>query len=196
MRRVVALVLAAVLVTACGDGGDKAASTSAPQLTLPPPSTQQVAPEPTSPSSTAPAATDVAPPDAIGRLAASFTGQLLVRQSKDEGLGPLACRDLAGTAGCIQLLSGGGACSSRFKSGNVKDRPDEFLATCVGGKNAWHCDLDEQYYVDGDRAGQAAFRDTCPAPDDASAKRLAAMLALASEWEVDPNAPPPTTAGS
>src|SRR6188472_4495051 len=112
MRRIVALVLAAVLVTACGDGGDKADSTSIPQLTLPPPSSQQVSPEPTSPPSTAPAATDIAPPDAIGRLAASFTGQLLVRQSKKEGLGPLACRDLAGSAGCIQLLSGGGACSS------------------------------------------------------------------------------------
>jgi hypothetical protein len=195
MRRVVALVLAAVVVTGCGDGGDKAASTTPPQLMLPPPGTQQVAPEQTAPGATAPT-TDVAPPDAIGRLAASFTGQLLVRQKKDEGLGPLACRDLAGSAGCIQLLSGGGACSSRFKSGNVKDRPDEFLATCVGGKNGWHCDLDEQYYVDGDRAGQAAFRDSCPAPDDVSAKRLAAMLALATEWEVDPNAPPATTSGT
>src|SRR3954454_11100331 len=143
MRRVVALVLAAVLVTACGDEGDKAASSSAPQLTLPPPSSQQIAPDPTAPPSTAPAPTDVAPPDAIGRLAASFTGQLLVRQSRKEGLGPVACRDLAGQAGCIQLLSGGGACSSRFKAGNVKDRPDEFLATCVGGQNAWHCELDE-----------------------------------------------------
>ena len=87
MRRVVALVLAAVLVTACGDGGDKAASTSAPQLTLPPPSTQQVGAGADGTASTAPAATDVAPPDAIGRLAASFTGQLLVRQSKNEGSG-------------------------------------------------------------------------------------------------------------
>jgi hypothetical protein len=176
MRRLVALVLAAVVVTACGDEGDKAATTASPQ------------PAP-SPSATA----DVAPPDAIGRLAASFTGQLLVRQRKDVGLGPLACRDLAGSAGCIQLLSGGGACSSRFKAGNVKDRPDEFLATCVGGENAWHCDVDLQFFPDGERAGQAAYRDHCPAPDDESQKRLEAMLAVAKAWEVDPNAPPATT---
>ncbi len=192
MRRLVALVLAALLVTACGNGGGKPAATVPPQPslpagdTLPPPEDTTAAPTATS---------DVAPPDAIGRLAASFTGQLLVRQKKEEGLGPLACRDLAGSAGCIQLLSGGGACSGRFKSGNVKDRPDEFLATCVGGGNSWHCELREQYFADGERAGQAAFRDSCPAPDDGSAKRLDAMLALATAWEVDPNAAP-TTSGS
>ena len=188
MRRLVALVLAVLLVTACGNGGGKPAATVPPQPTLPaggtfPPSGQS-----------APTATsDVAPPDAIGRLAASFTTRFLVRQNRDVGLGPLACRDLAGSAGCIQLLSGGGACSSRFKSGNVKDRPDEFLATCVGGGNAWHCELDLQYFADGERAGQAAYRDACPAPDVVSAKRLDAMLALATAWEVDPNAPPATT---
>jgi hypothetical protein len=191
MRRLVALALAALLVTACGNGSDKAASTVPPQPTLP---AGDTLPPPALPTPTAPAATSaVSPPDAIGRLAASFTGQLLVRQKKTVGLGPLACRDLAGSAGCIQLLSGGGACSSRFKSGNVKDRPDEFLATCVGGKNAWHCELDLQYFADGERAGQAAYRDSCPAPDDVSAKRLEAMLALARAWEVDPNAPPATT---
>jgi hypothetical protein len=192
MRRLVAVAVAAALVTACGNGSDKAASTVPPQPTLPPSGTLPVAPgQTTAPAPTATA--DVAPPDAIGRLAASFTGQLLVRQKKDVGLGPLACRDLAGAAGCIQLLSGGGACSSRFKSGNVKDRPDEFLATCVGGRNAWHCDVDLQYFADGERAGQAAYRDTCPAPDEVSGKRLEAMLALAKAWEIDPNAPPATT---
>ena len=194
MRRLVALVLAALLVTACGNGGDKPSSTVPPQPTLPagdtlPPSVDTTPEAP-------PATTDVAPPDAIGRLAASFTAQLISRQKKDVGLGPLACRDLAGSAGCIQLLSGGGACSSRFKAGTIKDRPDEFLATCIGGKNAWHCDLDLLYFVDGDKAGQAQFRDTCPAPDDGSAKRLEAMLALATAWEIDPNAPPPATTGS
>lgn len=192
MRRLVVLVLAAVLVTACGDEGDKAASTVAPQPTLPAGDTFP-APAETAPGTTAPATTDVAPPDAIGRLAASFTAQLISRQKKDVGLGPLACRDVAGSAGCIQLLSGGGACSSRFKAGTIKDRPDEFLATCVGGKNAWHCDVDLLYFVDGDRAGQAQFKDTCPAPDDVSAKRLEAMLALATAWEIDPTAPPATT---
>ncbi len=191
MRRLVALALAALLVTACGNGNDDAASTVPPQPTVP---AGDTLPPPQQPTSTAPPTTSgVSAPDAIGRLAASFTGQLLVRQKKDVGLGPLACRDLAGSAGCIQLLSGGGACSSRFKPGNVKDRPDEFLATCVGGKNAWHCELDLQYFADGERAGEAAYRDSCPAPDDMSAKRLAAMLALATAWEVDPNAPPTTT---
>ncbi|MDX6377569.1 MAG: hypothetical protein QOE98_1872 [Gaiellaceae bacterium] len=192
MRGLVALVLAAAIVTGCGDEGDKAASTAASQPAPSPSGTLPTAPGQT--TSTAPTATaDVAPPDAIGRLAASFTGQLLVRQKKDVGLGPLACRDLAGSAGCIQLLSGGGACSSRFKAGNVKDRPDEFLATCVGGQNAWHCEVDLQYFADGDRAGQAAYRDSCPAPDDVSGKRLEAMLALAQAWQVDPTAPPATT---
>ncbi len=191
MRRLVALVLAAVLVTACGDEGDKSAATVPPQPTLAAPDTLPVAPEAPAPTSTT--AAEVAPPDAIGRLAASFTAQLLVRQSKDVGLGPLACRDLAGSAGCIQLLSGGGACSGRFKAGNVKDRPDEFLATCVGGGNAWHCDVTVRYFPDGDRAGQAAYRDTCPAPDAGSGQRLEAMLALATAWEIDPGAPPPTT---
>ena len=98
MRRLVALVLAAVLVTACGNGGHKAASTVPPQPTLPagdtlPPS------EETTPEAAPPATTDVAPPDAIGRLAASFTAQLISRQKKDVGLGPLACRDLAGIGG-------------------------------------------------------------------------------------------------
>ena len=193
MRRLVALVLAAVLVTACGDEGDKATSTVPPQPTLPAGDTFP-APAETTPGTTAPPATDVAPADAIGRLAASFTAQLISRQKKDVGLGPLACRDLAGSAGCIQLLSGGGACSSRFKAGTIKDRPDEFLATCVGGDNAWHCDVDLLYFVDGANAGQAQFRDTCPAPDDASAKRLEAMLSLAASWEIDPDAPPATTA--
>ncbi len=110
MRRLVALVLAALLVTACGNGGDKPASTVPPQPTLPagdtlPPSGDTTPEAP-------PATTDVAPPDAIGRLAASFTAQLISRQKKDVGLGPLACRDLAGSAGCIQLLSGGGAFGS------------------------------------------------------------------------------------
>ena len=75
MRRLVALVLAAVLVTACGDGDDKAASTVPPQPTSPAGDTLPLAPE--QPAATS---TDVAPPDAIGRLAASFTAQLLVRQ--------------------------------------------------------------------------------------------------------------------
>jgi hypothetical protein len=192
MRRLVALVLAAVLVTACGDEGDKKASTVPPQPTLPAGDTFP-APAETVPGAPPPAATDVAPPDAIGRLAASFTAQLISRQKKEVGLGPLACRDLAGSAGCIQLLSGGGACSSRFKAGTIKDRPDEFLATCIGGENAWRCDVDLLYFVDGDKAGQAQFRDTCPAPDDVSAKRLEAMLALATAWEIDPDAPPATT---
>jgi hypothetical protein len=192
MRGLVALVLAAAVVTGCGDEGHKAASTAASQSAPTRSSTLPATPGQT--TSSAPTATaDVAPPDAIGRLAASFTGQLLVRQKKDVGLGPLACRDLAGSAGCIQLLSGGGACSSRFKAGNVKDRPDEFLATCVGGQNAWHCDVDLQYFADGDRAGQAAYRDSCPAPDGVSGKRLEAMLALAQAWQVDPTAPPATT---
>lgn len=193
MRRLVAFVLAAVLVTACGDGGDQAAPTVPLQPT---PTAGDPGPSPTetAPGTTAPAATDVAPPDAIGRLAASFTAQLMARQKRDVGLGPLACRDLAGSAGCIQLLSGGGACSSRFKAGTVKDRPDEFFATCVGGDNAWHCDVDLLYFVDGDRAGQAQFRDTCPAPDAGSGQRLEAMLALATAWEIDPDAPPATTA--
>lgn len=190
MRRLVALVLAAALVTACGNGGDKAVTTVPPQPTLPPDATLPPAPEQPAP---APTTTDVSVPDAIGRLAASFTAQLLVRQKKEIGLGPLACRDLAGSAGCIQLLSGGGACSSRFKAGNVKDRPDEFLATCVGGQNEWHCDVDLKYFAAGERAGQAAYKDTCPAPDDVSGKRLQAMLALATAWEIDPGAPPATT---
>jgi hypothetical protein len=193
MRRLVALVLAAALVTACGDDGDKPAATVPPQATLPAGDTFP-APAQTAPAAPAPAATDVAPPDAIGRLAASFTAQLISRQKKDVGLGPLACRDLAGSAGCIQLLSGGGACSSRFKAGTVKDRPDEFVATCVGGDNAWHCDVDLLYFVEGEKAGQAQFQDTCPAPDAASGKRLEAMLALATTWEIDPGAPPATTA--
>lgn len=193
MRRLVTLVLAVVLVTACGDEGDQAAPTELPQPTL---TAGDIGPSPaeTAPATTAPAATDAAPPAAIGRLAASFTAQLISRQRKDVGLGPLACRDLAGSAGCIQLLSGGGACSSRFKAGTARDRPDEFLATCVGGENAWRCDVDLLYFVDGDKAGQAQFRDTCPAPDEVSGKRLQAMLALATAWEIDPDAPPATTA--
>ncbi len=193
MRRLVALVLAVVLVTACGDEGDQAGSTVLSQPTL---TADDTGPSPaeTAPGTTAPAATDVAPPDAIGRLAASFTAQLISRQKKDVGLGPLACRDLAGSPGCIQLLSGGGACSSRFKAGTVKDRPDEFLATCVGGENAWHCDVDLLYFADGDKAGQAQFRDTCRAPGDVSGKRLEAMLALATAWEIHPAASPATSA--
>ena len=193
MRRLVALVLAAVLVTACGDEGDKPRLDRAAAADAAAPATRWRARRNTTPEAAPPATTDVSVPDAIGRLAASFTAQLISRQKKEVGLGPLACRDLAGSAGCIQLLSGGGACSSRFKAGTIKDRPDEFLATCVGGRNAWHCDVDLLYFVDGDKAGQAQYQDACPAPDDVSAKRLEAMLALATAWEIDPNAPPATT---
>jgi hypothetical protein len=184
--RLVGLILLALALGGCGfgSGGSGGATTTAPkQATLP--------------ASPTPTTTNVSVPDAIGRLAASFTAQLISRQQKAVGLGPLACRDLAGSAGCIQLMTGGGACSSRFKAGTVKDRPDEFLATCIAGDNSWHCDLDEQYYVTGDKAGQAAYRDTCPAPDAKSAAQLAAMQQLAKDWEITPPAnPAPTSTAS
>jgi len=191
VRRAASLLLLPVVLSACGfgSGGGGGGSTTAP-----PPATQAQA---TQPAGTAPApqppASTVSAPDAIGRLAASFTADLLVRQNKQVGLGPLACRDLAGSAGCIQLLSGGGACSSRFKAGVIKDRPDEFLGTCIAGDNSWHCDVDLEYFASGDKAGQAAYRDSCPAPDATSAARLAAMLKLAKEWDVTPPANPTTS---
>jgi len=201
MRRAAGLALLAVTLTACGFGsGGGGGSTSAPtpQASLPVSSTPgTTAPPGTAPApqpQAAPTTTDVSVPDAVGRLAASFTAELLSRQNKQVGLGPLACRDLAGSAGCIQLLSGGGACSSRFKAGVIKDRPDEFLATCIAGDNSWHCDVDLQYFVEGDKAGQAAYQDTCPAPDTKSADQLAAMLQVAQDWEVNPTPPPTPTA--
>lgn len=193
MRRAVPVLIVLALCGLAGCGfGDDGGGSSTSAATAPAATTAPLA-VPTQPAAPPAASTDVAPPDAIGRLAASFTAEFLVRQHKEVGLGPLACRDLAGDAGCIQLLSGGGACSSRFKAGGLKDKPDEFLATCVGGDNAWHCELDLQYFADGDRAGQAAYRDGCPAPDTASAKRLEAMLALATTWEVTATPPPPST---
>jgi len=193
--RAAALVPLALVLTACGFGSSGGSSTSS----APPP--QQTAPAGTAPAPQPPAAptgTDVSVPDAIGRLAASFTADLLVRQNKQVGLGPLACRDLAGTAGCIQLISGGGACTSRFKAGVIKDRPDEFLGTCIAGDNSWHCDVDLQYFASGDKAGQAAYKDTCPATDAKSKAQLDAMLQVAQQWEVTPTNPaaPPTSTAS
>jgi hypothetical protein len=194
MRRAAGLLLLAVVLSACGfGGGGGTPSTGAT------PSTQGTQPSGTTPAPQPPTGTAPSVPDAIGRLAASFTADLLVRQRKEVGLGPLACRDLAGSAGCIQLLSGGGACSSRFKAGVIKDRPDEFLATCIAGDNSWHCDVDLQYFVTGDKAGQAQFHDSCPAPDAGSASRLAAMLQIADDWEITPppaTSPTPTSTAS
>jgi hypothetical protein len=193
--RAAALLTLALVLTACGFGGGGGSSTSSA-----PASQQQTQPAGTAPAPqpVTPTSTDVSVPDAVGRLAASFTADLLVRQKKEVGLGPLACRDLAGSAGCIQLLSGGGACSSRFKAGVIKDRPDEFLATCIAGDNSWHCDVDLQYFASGDKAGQAAYRDTCPVPDAQSKARLDAMLQVAQQWEVTPTTPasPPTSTAS
>ena len=81
----------------------------------------------------------------------------------------------------------------------IEDRPDEFLATCIAGDNSWHCDVDLQYFVTGDKAGQAAFHDSCPAPDTRSADQLAAMLKVADQWEVTPppaTSPTPTSTAS
>jgi hypothetical protein len=196
MRRAAGLALLAATLTACGfgggGGGDGATSARPPQASLQASTSGATTPAPQPPA--APTTNDVAVPDAIGRLAASFTAQLLSRQNKQVGLGPLACRDLAGSAGCIQLISGGGACSSRFKAGVIKDRPDEFLATCIAGDNSWHCDVDLQYFVEGDKAGQAAYQDTCPPPDTKSADQLKAMLQVADDWEVNGPAPPTPTA--
>ena len=199
MRRAAGLLLLAVVLSACGFGGGGGTASTGGDAVDPGDAAD-------APTTSCPAAADGADvhrglrPDAIGRLAASFTADLLVRQRKEVGLGPLACRDLAGSAGCIQLLSGGGACSSRFKAGVIKDRPDEFLATCIAGDNSWHCDVDLQYFVTGDKAGQAAFHDSCPAPDARSADRLAAMLQIArSSWEVTPppaTSPTPTSTAS
>ena len=160
--RAAGLLLLAAVLSACGFGGGGGRIDRRDAVD---PATQPTPTTPAPQQPTAPTSTAVSAPDAIGRLAASFTADLLVRQQKQVGLGPLACRDLAGSAGCIQLLSGGGACSSRFKAGVIKDRPDEFLATCIAGDNSWHCDVDLQYFVTGDKAGQAAFHDSCPAPD-------------------------------
>ena len=193
MRRLVALVLAAVLVTACGDEGDKKASTVPPQPTLPAGDTFP-APAETAPGATPPATTDVAPADAIGRLAASFTAQLISRQRKDararaagvprpgrfRGLHPAAVRRRC----VLQPVQGG------HDQGSPRRVPRHLRRR---RERVGHCDVDLLYFVDGDKAGQAQFRDTCPAPDDASAKRLEAMLSLATAWEVDPNAPPATT---
>ncbi len=167
MRAATVLVVCALLV-ACGD--DEVAPRPTPQPTTP---QQQSIP-----------ATPVSPPDAIARLAASFTADLLVRQSKNVGLGAAACRDLAGQAGCIQLLSAGGACSQRFVPGRGADEPDGFLAECVGGANGWQCSVQLQFYPDGERAGQAAYRDDCPPPDAASQERLDALLEVARTWEM------------
>ena len=197
--RIAACLVLAVALAGCGFGSSGGSSTTSA------PPAQQTAPTGTAPAGTAPApqppgaSTDVSVPDAIGRLAASFTADLLVRQNKQVGLGPLACRDLAGTAGCIQLISGGGACTSRFKAGVIKDRPDEFLGTCIAGDNSWHCDVDLQYFASGDKAGQAAYRDTCPPTDAKSKAQLDSMLEVAKQWEVTPTSTsttpaPPSTA--
>ena len=136
---------------------------------------------PTAPTPTAPAATDVAPPDAIGRLAASFTGAAARRASRR--------RSRARAAGVPRPGRSGGLHPAAVRRRRVlqpvqggqrdQDRPDEFLATCVGGENELAlrrstCSTSST----ATRPVRRQFRDSCPAPDDASAKRLEAMLAL------------------